>query len=76
MSSNGPPTLSAPTPSAATLPAQEGLYDIGTHFTHLPLEPLPDSLKRKRKGNAKEPERKSSAVVFPGREESVCELVS
>jgi hypothetical protein len=53
----------------ATLPAQEGLHDIGTHFTHLPLEPLPDSLKRKRKGSAKEPERKSSAVVFTGREE-------
>jgi hypothetical protein len=53
----------------ATLPAREGLHDIGTHFTHLPLEPLPDSLKRKRKGSAKEPERKSSAVVFTGREE-------
>jgi hypothetical protein len=53
----------------ATLPAREGLHDIGMHFTHLPLEPLPDSLKRKRKGSAKEPERKSSAVVFTGREE-------
>jgi hypothetical protein len=29
---------------------------------------LPDSLKRKRKGSAKEPERKSSVVVFTGRE--------
>jgi hypothetical protein len=30
---------------------------------------LPDSLKRKRKSSAKEPERKSSVVVFTGREE-------
>jgi hypothetical protein len=53
----------------ATLLAREGFHDIGAHFTHLPLEPLPDSLKRKRKGSTKEPERKSSAVVFTGREE-------
>ena len=53
----------------AAIPAREGFHDIGTHFTRLPLEPLPDSLKRKRKGSAKEPGRKSSAVVFTGREE-------
>ena len=51
----------------ASLPAREGVHDIANHFTHLPLGPLPESVKRKTV--VKVPERKSSAVVWTGRDE-------
>ena len=51
----------------ASLPAREGLHDIAEHFTYLPLEPLPESVKRK--AVVKVPERKSSAVIWTGRDE-------
>jgi len=54
----------------ATLPAREGLHDIATHFTDLPLKAVrPETRRKSRAGAKKEPERKSSAVVFTGRDE-------
>jgi hypothetical protein len=54
----------------ASLPARAGLHDIDTHFTHLPLRAMPAKARARARAKAKaEPERKSSAVVFTGREE-------
>jgi hypothetical protein len=53
----------------ATLPVREGFHDIATHFTDLPLKAVRPATRRKSKARTKEPERKSSAIVFTGRDE-------